>query len=207
MNLTNTQKVFKLIKNLIIKPKYIYPYLRYSIFCSKTSLELNMAWWSFEAIDKAKDIIKNKKVFEYGAGGSTLMFSNIAKNIISVEDDKIWFKKIKDKIKNKKNIEILFRPFDFKEGKNFLSSSYLKSIDTYDWDVLIIDCKDYFPFNERITIFNYIEKFTLKNKVIIVDDFWRYKKLLKNNKSIKIEIFESVGPARYGVTSTAFFYY
>ena len=205
MDLTNTQRVFKLIKNLIIKPKYIYPYLRYSIFCSKTSLELNMAWWSFEAIDKAKDIIKNKKVFEYGSGGSTLMFSNIAKNIVSVEDDKIWFEKIKDKIKNKKNIELLFRPFDFKKGKNFLNSSFLKSIDTYDWDVLIIDCHS---FNERITIFNYIQKFTLKNKVIILDDFWKLKnKILKNNKSIKFENFESVGPARYGVTSTAFFYY
>ena len=205
MDLTNTQRVFKLIKNLIIKPKYIYPYLRYSIFCSKTSLELNMAWWSFEAIDKAKDIIKNKKVFEYGSGGSTLMFSNIAKNIVSVEDDKIWFEKIKDKIKNKKNIELLFRPYDFKKGKNFLNSSFLKSIDNYDWDVLIVDCHS---LNARITIFNYIQKFKLKNKVIILDDFWKFKKkVLNNNICIKFENFESVGPARYGVTSTAFFYY
>ena len=67
-------------------------------------------------------------------------------------------------------------------------------------------------------IFRYLRYSIFSNKTPIdiklpwwsfdaIDDFWRYEKLLKNNKAKRIKFFESLGPCRIGVTSTAFFYY
>jgi hypothetical protein len=43
--------------------------------------------------------------------------------------------------------------------------------------------------------------------IILVDDFWRYEELLGSNRAQNVQVFESVGPCRIGVTSTAMFFY
>jgi hypothetical protein len=42
---------------------------------------------------------------------------------------------------------------------------------------------------------------------VLVDDFWRYKEMLISNSAQSVQVFESVGPCRIGVTSTAMFFY
>lgn len=208
MNLTNSQRIIKLSINLILNPKYFFSYLKYSIFSNKNSIEHGLPWWSFGAIDEFKKIAKKKIIFEYGTGGSTVLACKIAKQIISVEDNKKWLSIVKSKInRNKKKSKIIYRYFDFKKSKDFEKSSYFKSINQFKWNILIIDGQEGPQFKQRLQIFNYVEKKNLKKKIIIIDDFWRYEELLKKNKAKKIKIFESVGPSRYGVTSTAFFYY
>jgi hypothetical protein len=43
--------------------------------------------------------------------------------------------------------------------------------------------------------------------IILVDDFWRYEELLSSHSAQSVQVFESVGPCRIGVTSTAMFFY
>jgi len=114
---------------------------------------------------------------------------------------------MQDRIHKKSfNATICYHYFDFKNPSDFFNSTYLKSIDNIDWNLLIIDGQDE-TFRERITCFKYAEKRAKPGCVIIVDDFWRYEELLQNNRANKVDVFESVGPCRIGVTSTAFFYY
>jgi hypothetical protein len=43
--------------------------------------------------------------------------------------------------------------------------------------------------------------------IIAVDDSWRYVQLRHSSNAKRVEVFESVGPARLGITSTDIFFY
>jgi len=54
-----------------------------------------LPWFSYPAIDYLKSInLKDKNIFEYGSGNSTIFFHRKAKSIQSVEDDLLWYQKI-----------------------------------------------------------------------------------------------------------------
>ena len=72
--------------------------------------------------------------------------------------------------------------------------------------MVIIDGQDW-SFQERISCFRRVEPRMKPGSLIILDDFWRYEELLDSNRSKSFEVYESVGPARIGVTSTGFFFY
>lgn len=135
MNLSNRQRVVKLLLNLSKHPSLILPYLHSNFIRRSNPIEQNTAWWSFLAIHEVDKRIKGKRVFEYGMGGSTLRWA------------------------------------------------------------------------ERCLCFQRAEQFIRKNGFIVVDDFWRYEKLLQQNHARSVKVFESVGPCRFGVTSTAVFNY
>jgi hypothetical protein len=88
-------------------------------------------WYTYSAIEYINQFdLKDKNIFEYGTGYSSLYFAQKVKEIITVEDDEEWFKKIS---KNKpNNLNILF-----KEEK----SNYLSSIEKLNkkFDIIIID--------------------------------------------------------------------
>lgn len=95
----------------------------------------------------------------------------------------------------------------FDDPVNFENSQYLHAFEMRQhFDIVIMDSQDK-SFLERITCFNFLEPYMVKDPLMILDDFWRYEILLKKNKAKKVEIYESIGACRYGVTSTAFFYY
>lgn len=208
MNLTNYQRVAKLGWNLIKNPQYIIPYVRHNIFYKGIPMGLNLPWWSYKAIEYVDTIVQNKKIFEYGTGGSTVRFAKAAKSITAVEDNKEWAEIMNEYLKKQdiKNVEIKYEYFDFKKSDNFINSSYLLSIGDEDYDIVIIDGQDE-TFQERIICFHHTDKSRKPGQHIIVDDFWRYEQLLENNHAKEVKVFESVGPCRYGVTSTAVFIY
>ena len=43
--------------------------------------------------------------------------------------------------------------------------------------------------------------------IIMLDDFSRYTEVLSIHSAKSVKLFESVGPFRFGVTSTAMFFY
>jgi len=56
-------------------------------------------WYTYPAIEFLKQLdFSNKTIFEYGSGNSTIFWSKICKNIVSVEDNKQWFDKISNSI-------------------------------------------------------------------------------------------------------------
>lgn len=208
MDLTNAQRVKKLIGNLISNPDLVIPYLRMSVFSRKLPIDIGMPWWSFRAIERADTLLAGKCVFEYGTGGSTLRFAKIAKKVVSVEDHADWMAVVQDRLfkENITNVEIFLCPFDFKNPVNFESSEYISAVDSSSWDVVIIDGQDW-TFKQRLACFRRVEPKMEAGSIIIVDDFWRYEELLKSNRAKSVEVYESVGPSRIGVTSTAFFFY
>jgi predicted O-methyltransferase YrrM len=167
-----------------------------------------MPWWSFRAIERADMLITGKRMFEYGTGGSTLRFSRIAQQVVCVEDDAAWAQVVKERLAKESinNVEMRLCPFDFKNPSHFEESAYIAAVDDGIWDVVIIDGQDW-TFKERLACFRRVEPMMKPGAIIIVDDFWRYEDLLKSTRAKSVEIYESVGPARYGVTSTAFFFY
>lgn len=171
-------------------------------------MELELPWWSYKAIEYVDTIVSGKKIFEYGTGGSTIRFSRKADSIVAVEDDPKWADLVRSHLKKKgiQNVKIDFSPFDFLNPVDFEKSEYIKSVESGDFDIVIIDGQDH-SFRERIKCFRFVEPRMKAGQYIIVDDFWRYDELLSSNLAKDIKIFESVGPCRYGVTSTAVFSY
>ena len=129
--------------------------------------------------------------------------------ITAIEDDKRWLTLVQLALEEAgvdKSVVLNFVPFDFDYPVDFSSSDYLKQLGNEFWDVVIIDGQDK-TFRERIACFRQAEKFAHPDSIILVDDFWRYEELLDSNSAKNVKVFESVGPCRIGVTSTAMFFY
>jgi predicted O-methyltransferase YrrM len=103
-------------------------------------------------------------------------------------------------------VSMRYIPFDFDQPAHFASSAYCQAISDICWDVVIIDGQDK-SFRERITCFRQAEPLMQPGSIILVDDFWRYRELLSSNRARNVQVLESVGPFRIGVTSTAMFFY
>lgn len=85
-------------------------------------------WFTYPCIDYLNNLkLKNKTIFEYGSGNSTLYFEEKGSRIVSVEDNKEWYKKLKSQCWN----------LNYAEGKD-----YINQINKYgysSWDIVIID--------------------------------------------------------------------
>lgn len=210
MNLTNAQRILKLAEALITQPKYTLPYL-FSNF-SKTRhspLSQSVPWWSFAAIDAADRLFPGRRIFEWGSGGSTLRYARRECQITAIEDDKAWLDAVQDELVAAgvaHQVTLHHIPFNFDQPHNFASSSYCQSLSSSQWDVVIIDGQDK-TFRERITCFHHADPLMKPGSIILVDDFWRYEELLTSHSAQSVQVFESVGPCRIGVTSTAMFFY
>lgn len=100
---------------------------------------------------------KNVSVFEYGAGNSTLYFSKLAGNVVSVEHDLEWF----DKISKKSNCNISINYCSLKYDNAYCR--FIINIDSC-FDLIVVDGRD------RVNcIKNCVEKLT-HDGCIILDD-------------------------------------
>lgn len=209
MNLSNPQRLNKLLFNLLSNPDLVFPYVSKSLLSKKFPIDHGLPWWSFRAIEHADKIFPGKSIFEFGTGGTTVRYAPVCPTVTSVENNEGWLKIVQDKIKAKGlgNVHLMLHHFDFEDPVGFTESSYLKSYDgSKQYDVVIIDGQDQ-TFRERIACFKYVEPSMKPGSVIVVDDWWRYTELLGSNRAKSVKVCESVGPCRYGVTSTAFFQY
>ena len=210
MKLTNTERVIKVAKELVNKPKYVIPYLLSNLSPSRFSpLAQNMPWWSFSAIDAADKFFPGKTIFEWGSGGSTLRYSRMGCQITAIEDNPIWLESVRSAATVAgvlKNLTLCYVPSDSNHSHDFASSDYCQALSGSLWDVVIIDGQDN-SFHDRITCFRHAEPLMKKGSIILVDDFWRYESLLSTHSAISVRVFESLGPCRLGVTSTAMFFY
>lgn len=210
MDLTNTQRVRKLIGAFLAKPQFILPYLASNFTPVKRfPLEQSLPWWSFDAIRAADQLFPGKRIFEWGSGGSTLRYTKMNCSITAIEDDSSWLATVQNAIQKagvEKNVSLKYIPFDFNYPEAFATSDYILALHGFDWDVVIIDGQDK-TFRERIACFRHAETLMKPGSIILVDDFWGYEELISTTRAQSIKIYESVGPCRLGVTSTAMFFY
>lgn len=207
MNISNRERVIKLGSSLARHPSHIPLYMRYSILNRKLPVHIGLPWWSFLAIDAVDKIAPGRRIFEFGTGGSTIRYARVAQSLVSVEDDGEWATLVSSTLRARDSrADIVVHPFNFYEPKGFADSAYLNECRRHDWDMCFIDGQD-ITFRERITCFRLAESLARPGSVILVDDFWRYEELITQNKADRVEVFESTGPCRLGVTSTALFFY
>jgi hypothetical protein len=105
-------------------------------------------WIHSDAIDKILEFKNSKsdkvKILEFGSGYSTLFFEELEFDVYSIEHDKIWFNKIFNLLKNKKNYILI--DIEYKSCISFDNSFYGKSslneifkIDFNYFDIILID--------------------------------------------------------------------
>jgi hypothetical protein len=139
-----------------------YPAWREHLRPGRNPVDDQTPWISFAAIAFLKKIVrKDMHVFEYGSGGSTMFWISRVQELVSVEHDLSWYKKMKEKLDGLSNIKyILAEPVSdsrFREkrfenpddyisadqeyaGKNF--EQYAKCIDAFPdkyFDMIIVD--------------------------------------------------------------------
>ncbi|SKB13668.1 hypothetical protein PL11201_520189 [Planktothrix sp. PCC 11201] len=91
-----------------------------------------LPWYTYPAIEFLEDKVKpDFKVFEFGAGQSTLWWSERVSEVISIENDPNWFQEINSKMPN--NVQLFLK-------KN--ETEYAKMIKQFPldyFDVIIVD--------------------------------------------------------------------
>ncbi len=97
-----------------------------------SKLEYNcIPWMTYPFIDFVKNLdLKNKTIFEYGSGASTIFWGRNASKVVSIENDEDWYNLIKNKITD--NTELKFRGDITK---------FIESIneDNKSYDIIILD--------------------------------------------------------------------
>ena len=95
-------------------------------------------WLTYSFIDfieTRSDCFSSKDLFEYGAGNSTLYFSNYFKSVYSVEHDKSWYNKLSETAPN--NSKIFYSQLDYNEVYSKFISKFNKS-----FDFIVVDGRD-----------------------------------------------------------------
>jgi len=124
----------------------------------------DIPWMTFGVIDYLEEWAgKEMKVFEYGAGSSTLFWAKRVKKVYSVEHDTLWAKKVKDDLAKKgiTNVELYLispkpaetsqkpdysDPYQYRadddEWRAYSFEEYVKKINSFEdnyFDVVVVD--------------------------------------------------------------------
>ena len=63
-------------------------------------------WFTYPAIEYLKQLdFTGKRVFEFGSGNSTMFWASRAKQVVAVEEDKIWYNRMKSQLPS--NVEYI----------------------------------------------------------------------------------------------------
>ena len=142
----------------IIKLFYVIPAILSRIL-KQINIHPKVPIVNYDAISIFKKISKlNLSVLEFGAGYSTVWWSERAERIVSVENDKFWFNKIESIIKNQnvKNVMLSY----FETEKDYVSVGKQDK-----FDLIIID-----GFFRRQCLEYAIENNTHDKTIIYLDD-------------------------------------
>lgn len=212
MYLSNRKRVHLVLNYLVRNPSSIVRYVRDCYF-GKSPLDKGLPWWSYEAIDWVKQYLKPQaKIFEWGSGGSTVFLSKYCQQLISVENDEEWMGKTKKKLESKRieNVTLVKKTLNLTNENQFKDCGYFKAL-SENFNFIVIDGEDAFGpdclWSSRETCFERAENWINPQGFILVDDSWRYPKILKSTKAKKVIRFQSIGPCRKGVTTTDLHYY
>jgi hypothetical protein len=133
-----------------------FHYLRslLAIYQLDDMIALDVPWWTYSAIAAIDQHIKKldykPAVFEYGSGASTIWLARRCDRVISVEHDKIWYQRLKNKIAGISQVKLILQePEKDQTDKKYRSKkmprasfkSYVKAIEQSDqlYDLIIID--------------------------------------------------------------------
>jgi hypothetical protein len=186
---TVVRKLGRLCGHLLLNPMYAIRYLR---DFNRTSLELEIPWCSYKAIDFLSDYLRpDMHVFEYGSGGSTLFFMRRVMHITSIEPHAVWYENVRKAVEDNANVDLRRRgEVDRPQDAIFIDH------DEPPWNPL--------GTRSRVETFHLAEPFVKPGGIIVLDDSWRHPELRHGRR---VMVCKGVGPCRPGVTSTDVFFY
>lgn len=79
-------------------PKARHVRTLFSIFDAADMVRMDMAWWSYPAMQRVDEFLSDRpeaRIFEYGAGASTLWLAKRAAQVDSVEHDTGWAESVR----------------------------------------------------------------------------------------------------------------
>jgi predicted O-methyltransferase YrrM len=157
-------------------------------------------WLTEYSIEYIMNFIKNQKkrinILEFGCGGSTIFFSNIDTNLISIEHDEEWFTEINKHV-NKDNCLIILKKSKVIEGTDYLENSYFNVVNELEiksFDFILIDGRD------RVECFKKSEPLLVDGGIIVLDNSERdeYKEIFELYKNKEQYSFVQKLPDKYG---------
>jgi hypothetical protein len=139
-------------------------------------------WYTYPAIEYLRQLdVSDKSVFEFGCGNSSLFWAQRAKEVISIEDNKIWYETIR-KLKNDNQQVVLVE-----EKTDYIS--YISKLNRH-FDIIIVDGQ--YRFDCANNALNYLKD---KGMIILDNSDWypNTSELLRNHGLIEID-FSGFGP-------------
>jgi hypothetical protein len=150
-------------------------------------------WYTYPAIEYINRLdFREKKIFEYGSGNSTLYWAQRCKRLASVEDDHDWFKQISSKLPSKVHYQFLPEREDYVHSIQLINDNF---------DVVIIDGSYRYECVQEA-----IKKIS-ENAVILLDNSDWYPeaaKVLRDANLIQIDM-AGFGPINNYTWTTSFF--
>jgi predicted O-methyltransferase YrrM len=149
-----THLLEQLDKSAKSSPRLLWMRSLFSIYDLKDLVSLDVAWWTFDAMDLVESALSTRNdpiVFEWGSGASTSWLSKRSKKVIAIEHDEIWAQKMSDL--NLHNVDLRYIPATRisedgvqiksqkkgNEGLDFFD--YVNDIEKHDskFDLIVID--------------------------------------------------------------------
>lgn len=191
-----------MIKEQFYKNKLSWTKSFMSGFCVD-EYDNEVPWMTYPMIEFLKNNIdKTHEIFEFGCGASTVFFARNAKNITSIETNKVWKNIITEKLQENK----LKNTTIFLDENGIENEHYEKypQILGKKFDVIIIDSIK--RFQCCINAINSLKK----NGFIILDDSERnhYKKIFNffTENGFKKKDFLGIAPAQLRVKNSTIFW-
>lgn len=128
----------------------------FAIYDIEQMISLDIPWWTFEAIDRVDQFLRDRssaRIFEYGSGASTIWLARRARSVISVEHDPNWHPVVRAKAEVYKNVTVILEPADPEPNRDPIYRStkrdwkgrsfhnYVHAIERFDtlFDMIVID--------------------------------------------------------------------
>jgi hypothetical protein len=198
LNVLSRLKITAFVKELTLLKKIAIDYGHLNSVKTKSSVDKDnnpLPWYTYPAIEFLTQFdYKNKMIFEWGSGNSSIFWADRAKKVISVEDKPAWYQEIKSF--NRKNLFLKLMT---------QKKEYIETIrqEKAKYDVIVIDAK-YRSDCSRIAY-----KFLKRGGIIIFDNSERYPKtcedLRKRNSLIQVD-FSGFGPINSYTWTTSLFF-
>ncbi len=213
MNGTHPQRALRLLGAVARRPQDLPRYLRYLPAWGRWPADVEQPWISFGAIDfLTRHLRPDTCVFEFGSGGSSFFFARRAGQVLSVENDAVWQQRVSTLATQRglTNLRCEHHPIDARRPDLYPSLSYLAALQPNAHDVIVVDGFCDYENAEHgllrdLTFDRALACVRRPGGIIVVDDYWRFPAMAQRAPEARLSVFQSTGPCRYGVTSTAVF--
>lgn len=146
---------------------------------------LGYPWLSFGAIVELEHLVNKKmRVLEFGSGGSTLFWANNCESIKSFETNSRWYRKVKEKTKKYKNVEV------FLANETQILDALKKEPNNY-FDIILIDSD---PKHDMKLLFANASAPKLKiGGWMVIDNYSRHGMNNFNYSNWRVYTFDEIG--------------